>query len=160
MTKIIILFFYKYKDQNYIYEDQTQLHFFQHGKAMKEEYISVIKNKTQELTELPKGREPILCKWLYKPKFKADGIIDKYKARLVAKGQSQKEGINYEETFAPVAKLNTIRLLITLATKYHWNFHKLDVKYDKSLIRFFACISLYVIMQTGLLLASFVQYAN
>lgn len=65
---------------------------------------------------------------MYKTKFNADGSIDKYKARLVTKGYSQKEGVNYEDTFAPVAKMNTIRIMIALATKYDWKLHQLDVK--------------------------------
>jgi hypothetical protein len=97
---------------------------------MEEEYESIMKNNTWELTELPKHKKPIGCKWIYKPKFKSDGSIDKYKARLVAKGYSQTKGIYYAVTFAPVAKLNTIIFLIALATKYHWKLHQLDVKYS------------------------------
>jgi hypothetical protein len=96
--------------------------------AMEEEYESIMKHNTWELTALPKHKNLIGCKWIDKPKFKSDGDIDKYKARLVAKGYSQTKGIDYVETFSPVAKLNTIRLLISLATKYHWKLHKLDVK--------------------------------
>jgi hypothetical protein len=96
--------------------------------ATKEEYESIMKNNTWELTELPKHKKPIGCKWIYKPKFKLDGSIDKYKAGLVAKGYSQTEGIDYAEIFAPVAKLNIIIMLIALARKNHWKLHQLDVK--------------------------------
>lgn len=108
------------------YKEESQ--YIEWRVAMEEEYESILKNKTWDLVELPKGKQPISCKWLYKPKFKTDGSIDKNKARLVARGYSQKEGIDYEETFAPIAKLNTIITLISLATKHHWMIHELDVK--------------------------------
>ena len=80
------------------------------------------------MTELPENKTPIGSKWLFKYKFNADGSIDKYKARLVAKGYSKKEGLDYENTFAPVEKMNTIRLMIALSTKKNWQLHQLDVK--------------------------------
>jgi hypothetical protein len=90
---------------------------------MNDEYDSLMKNHTWELVELPENKVPIGSKWLYKYKFKEYGSIDKYNARLVAKGYSQKEGIYYEDTFAPIAKLNTIRLSISLSTKHNWKIN-------------------------------------
>ena len=89
------------------------------GDCNKEEYNSIIWNTTWELVELPENKVPIGSKWLSKSKLKLDGSIDKFKARLVAKGYSQQEGIDFEETYASVTKLNTIILLVALATKHN-----------------------------------------
>ena len=97
-------------------------------KAMEAEFQSVQKNHTWTLSDLPAEKKPIGCKWVYKVKYKADGTIDKYKARLVARGFSQKEGIDYEETFAPTAKMSTIRLVLALAAQFNWKVHQMDVK--------------------------------
>ena len=81
-----------------------------------------------ELVELPENKVSIGRKWLYKSNFKEVGSIDKYKVRLGAKVYSQKEGIDYEYTFGPIPKLNTIRVMIALARKHNWKIHQLDVK--------------------------------
>ena len=96
--------------------------------AMEAEFQSLQKNHTWTLSDLPAGKKPISCKWVYKVKYKANGTLDKYKARLVAQGFSQKEGINYEETFAPTAKMSTIRLVLALAAQFNWKVHQMDVK--------------------------------
>ncbi|CAA7396115.1 unnamed protein product [Spirodela intermedia] len=83
--------------------------------AMDEEIDALEKNCTLDLVTLPSGKKVVGSKWVYTPKFKADGTLERYKTRLVAKGYSQSYRINYFETFAPVTKLNTIRKLIALA---------------------------------------------
>ncbi|KAJ0829337.1 putative RNA-directed DNA polymerase [Helianthus annuus] len=96
--------------------------------AMKEELEAIIKNNTWQLVTLPEGKNVVGLKWLFKTKIGADGELIKHKARLVAKGYSQKYGIDYEETFAPVARFETIRLVIAIAALRGWILHQLDVK--------------------------------
>ena len=75
-----------------------------------------------------KKKNMVGCKWVFMMKYNSDGTVERYKARLVAKGFTQTYGIDYHETFAPVAKLKTIRILLSLAANLDWKLHQLDVK--------------------------------
>ena len=96
--------------------------------AMRSELQSITRNKTWELVKLPSGQRPIGLKWVFKLKKNAEGEIVKYKARLVAKGYVQKQGIDFEEVFASVARLDTVRLILAMAANRGWQIHHLDVK--------------------------------
>ncbi|KAG7559183.1 Integrase catalytic core [Arabidopsis thaliana x Arabidopsis arenosa] len=96
--------------------------------ACEDEINSIEKLKTWNLVDLPLGASPIGLKWVFKLKRNSDGSINKYKARLVAKGYVQQYGVDFEEVFAPVARIETIRLLIDLAASHGWEIHHLDVK--------------------------------
>eukprot|EP01018_Ginkgo_biloba_P020382 Gb_28245 [translate_table: standard] len=78
--------------------------------------------------EFPLDKDMIGTKWIYKTKYKSDGSIDKHKARLVAKGYAQQEGVDYTETFAPVAKMDTISTVLVLAAQHGWIIYQMDVK--------------------------------
>jgi transposase InsO family protein len=96
--------------------------------AMKEEISSIEENDTWKLVDLPPNHKPIGLKWVYKLKKNAEGVIVKHKARLVAKGYVQQAGIDFDEVFAPVARLDSVRLLLALAAQEGWKVHHMDVK--------------------------------
>lgn len=96
--------------------------------AMNEEITAINRNETWELATLPKGKKPIAVKWIYKAKKNFKGEVEKYKARLVAKGFTQKAGIDYDEVFAPVARMETVRLIIAMAAQQRWKLYLMDVK--------------------------------
>ncbi|KAH9698363.1 hypothetical protein KPL71_023988 [Citrus sinensis] len=97
-------------------------------KAMNQEMESVYSNKVWELVEAPNGVKPIGCKWIYKRKRGVDGRVETFKTRLVAEGFTQKEGIDYEETFSTVAMLKSIRILLSIAAVLDYEIWQMDVK--------------------------------
>nr|GFA41622.1 zinc finger, CCHC-type [Tanacetum cinerariifolium] len=96
--------------------------------AIDDEIGSIMTNNSWVLSDLPYGCKPLGCKWIFKKKMKVDGTIDKFKARLVIQGFRQKEGIDYFDTYAPVARITTIRLLLDLVAIQNLVIHQMDVK--------------------------------
>ncbi|GKA31838.1 zinc finger, CCHC-type containing protein [Tanacetum coccineum] len=96
--------------------------------AIDDEIGSIMENNTWVLSDLPHGCKPLGCKWIFKRKMKVNGTIDKFKARLVIQGFRQKERIDYFDTYAPVARITTIRLLLALAAINNLVIHQMDVK--------------------------------
>ncbi|PKU83709.1 Retrovirus-related Pol polyprotein from transposon TNT 1-94 [Dendrobium catenatum] len=96
-------------------------------KAMQEEFEALQKQQTWILVPPPNDKPILGCKWTYKTKTLPDGKLDRYKARLVALGYDQQLGINYTKTFSPVAKMTTIRILLTLAVHRKWSILQLDI---------------------------------
>jgi hypothetical protein len=97
-------------------------------KAMVEEMDALDKNEAWDIVELPAGRKYVGRKWLFKKKFNAQGKVEKYKARLVAKGYSQVEGIDFGEIFSPVAKLTSIRFILSIVVAFDLEVEQMDVK--------------------------------
>src|SRR5438105_13840605 len=89
---------------------------------------SMLANGTWEITDRPYGCKPVGCKWVFKKKLRPDGTIEKYKAQLLAKGYTQKEGEDFFDTYSPVARLTTIRVLLSLAASYGILVYQMDMK--------------------------------
>ena len=96
--------------------------------AMQDEYNSLLENQTWDLVPLPSDRKLVKCRWVYKTKKATNGQINKYKTKLVAKGFQQVHGLDYDETFSLVAKMDSIRLALSIAATRRWEFHQMDVK--------------------------------
>ena len=95
---------------------------------MEQELKTVEQNRTWELVPLPAGHRPITLKWVFKLKKDELGAMTKHKARLVARGFVQQEGVDYDDVFAPVARMESIRVLLALAAQEGWRVHHMDVK--------------------------------
>jgi len=96
--------------------------------AMNEEMSALEKNQTWEIVDRSLDKKSVGCKWVFSLKYKSDGTLDRYKARLVAKGYTQTYGVDYEETFALVAKMNTVRIILSLIAYFGWELQQFDVK--------------------------------
>ncbi|KAM7530049.1 hypothetical protein LguiB_033459 [Lonicera macranthoides] len=96
--------------------------------AMKEELQALMDNHTWDIIPRPDGVKLIGCKWVYTVKLRPNGTIERYKARLVALGNRQEYGLDYEETFAPVAKMTTVRTVMAIAVSKGWSLRQMDVK--------------------------------
>ena len=86
------------------------------------------KSNTWKVPNLPKWKNTMGCKWVFPIKYKCDGTIKRYKAHLVVKGYTQSHGIDYQETLAPVTKIDSIQVLLSLATNNDWSLQQLDIK--------------------------------
>jgi hypothetical protein len=95
---------------------------------MQEEYNSLLENQTFDLVPLHSGRKLVRCRWVYRTKSVVDGHINRYKASLVTKGFQQVHGIDYDDTFAPVRKMESIRLALAIAETKGWEVHEMDMK--------------------------------
>eukprot|EP00253_Pinus_taeda_P009842 PITA_09842 len=95
---------------------------------MVEEYDSIFRNSAWEIVLRLEGKSMVGSRGIYKVKQVADGSVEKYKERFVARGFSQIEGIDYEETFAPVARYSSIQTILALSAQMGWHIHQMDVK--------------------------------
>jgi len=89
---------------------------------------SMSSNEVWDLEEIPKGAKTVGCKWVYKTKYDSRGNVEKYKARLVAKGFTQREGVDYYETFSPVSCKDSFKIIMALDAYFYLKLHQMDVK--------------------------------
>jgi transposase InsO family protein len=123
--RAVIALIHSYEEPSTYFQAKNDIKWIE---AMKAELDALEKASTWNIQDLPPGKKTIGCRWVYKIKTKSDGTLERYKARLVAKGYAQEYGIDYEETFAPVARMTTVRTLIALASIKKWSIFQMDVK--------------------------------
>jgi len=97
-------------------------------KAIETELLALEENQTWDIVPCPSSVKPLGSKFVFSIKLRSDGSIDRYKARLVVLGNKQEYGLDYDETFAPVAKMTTVRTILAIAASQAWPLHQMDVK--------------------------------
>jgi len=97
-------------------------------RSTNEETGALERNETWKIVKRRKYKKAMNCRWIYTVKYQSNGTVDRYKTRLVAKGYTQTYGIDYEETLVLVAKMNTVRIIFSLAAHFGWEMHQFDVK--------------------------------
>jgi hypothetical protein len=95
---------------------------------MEDEMKSMSTNKVWDLEIISKGAKTVGCKWIYQTKYDSQGNVERFKARLVAKGFTQREGIDYNETFSPVSCKDSFRIIMALVAHYDLELHQMDVR--------------------------------
>ena len=95
---------------------------------MEDEMKSIENNDIWDFVELPKGAKPFGCKWIFKTKKDSKGNVERYKARLIAKGFTQKEGIDFKETFSPISMKDSFIIIMPLVAHFDLELHQIDVK--------------------------------
>ena len=98
--------------------------------AINDEIDSIMSNQIWELVDLPPGSKPIVCKWVFRRKYHTNGMIQTFKTRLVAKGFKQREGVDYLDTYAPMARIKSIRTLFALTSIHNFFVHQMDAKME------------------------------
>lgn len=96
-------------------------------KTVNMELEAMEQNRTWDIVSLPVGKNVVGCRWIFTIKYNADGTVERNKGRLVAQGFTQQEGIDYLDTFSPVAKLTSVKLLLSLAAINGWSLNQMDV---------------------------------
>jgi hypothetical protein len=96
--------------------------------AMVEKHNSIMRNDVRDIVPRPEEKSMVTSRWIYKVKYAANGSVEKYKAIFVARGFSQKEGVDYKETFTPIARYSSIRVLLSTVYEMGWRIHQMDVK--------------------------------
>jgi hypothetical protein len=116
-------------DQHHFFVDTLNVEDSQYWKKnMDYEFQSLQNNKTWILTPLPLGRRPMSCKWIFKIKYNVDGFMARHKVHLVTIGFTQVEGIDYNETFFPIAQMESIQIMLAVVIIEDFEMHQMDVK--------------------------------